>query len=91
VCVCEIQKLRFITFVNLGTILASAYDFRNIHLFSSKTEYIVSPVNYENELWTYIHLVTESRYLRYKHMVCIMKDKFFLRMDILATVYQIFL
>jgi hypothetical protein len=39
----------------------------------------------------YIQLLSESRWLRYNHMVCILNDKMYLRMDILTTVRNNFL
>jgi hypothetical protein len=75
--------------VRRGKIQASAYGFRSMYFFCSKPEYSVLPLNYETEVCMSIHLLSESRQVGYKHMVCMVKDKLSLRMNNLATVCNV--
>jgi hypothetical protein len=55
----EYKMVRFNMCVKLGGIQASAYDFRNMYLFCSKTECSVFPLNHEIELCLYVHRFSE--------------------------------
>jgi hypothetical protein len=45
--------------VRLDIVRSSAYDSRCAYFLCSETECIVSPLNKENEVYKYIHLVSD--------------------------------
>jgi hypothetical protein len=60
VCVCvDYKMVRFNMCVRLGAIQASAYDFRNMYFFCSKTECSVFTPNHEIEVRMYMDLVSD--------------------------------